>query len=63
LNEGAENWILAGGAHHTLFSYKVTAEQLRDFAELVGMECVIINHDTNKHAFENELRWNDIVYK
>ena len=63
LNEGAENWILAGGAHHTLFSYKVTTEQLRDFAELVGMECVIINHDTNKHAFENELRWNDIVYK
>ena len=63
LNEGAENWILAGGAHHTLFSYKVTTEQLRDFAELVGMECVIINNDTNKHAFVNELRWNDVVYK
>ncbi|PQD94456.1 L-arabinose isomerase [Pradoshia eiseniae] len=63
LNEGAENWILAGGAHHTLFSYKVTTEELRDFAELVGMECVIINNDTNKHAFVNELRWNDVVYK
>ena len=63
LNEGAENWILAGGAHHTLFSYKVTTEQLRDFAELVGMECVVINHETKKHAFVNELRWNDVVYK
>lgn len=63
LNEGAENWILAGGAHHTLFSYKVTTEQLRDFAELMGIECVVINQETNKHAFVNELRWNDVVYK
>ncbi|MDQ0223746.1 L-arabinose isomerase [Metabacillus niabensis] len=63
LSEGAENWIVAGGAHHTVFSYKVTVDQLRDFAELVGIECVVINNDTNKHAFKNELRWNDVVYK
>ncbi|MBD1379451.1 L-arabinose isomerase [Metabacillus arenae] len=63
LSEGAENWIIAGGAHHTVFSYKVTTEQLRDWAELVGMECVIINKDTNKHTFKNELKWNDVVFK
>jgi L-arabinose isomerase len=63
LSEGAENWIIAGGAHHTVFSYKVTAEQLRDWSELVGIECVLINNDTNKHAFKNELSWNDVVFK
>jgi L-arabinose isomerase len=62
LSEGAENWIIAGGAHHTVFSYKVTAEQLRDWSELVGIECALINNDTNKHAFINELRWNDVVF-
>ncbi|MBO1512550.1 L-arabinose isomerase [Metabacillus bambusae] len=63
LSEGTENWIIAGGAHHTVFSYKVTTEQLRDWAELVGIECVLINNDTNKHAFKNELRWNDVIFK
>ncbi|MDQ0859059.1 L-arabinose isomerase [Bacillus sp. V2I10] len=63
LSEGAENWIIAGGAHHTVFSYKVTAEQLRDWSELVGIECTLINNDTNKHAFKNELRWNDVVFR
>jgi L-arabinose isomerase len=31
-------WIRAGGAHHTGFSYAVTAEHLRDFAEIAGIE-------------------------
>lgn len=38
----AEAWIQAGGAHHTAFSYDVTVEQLRDFAALSGIECVVI---------------------
>ncbi|ASS97003.1 L-arabinose isomerase [Peribacillus simplex] len=63
LEKSAENWILAGGAHHTCFSYKVTANQLKDWADLSGIESVIINKDTNSYAFQNELRWNDLVYK
>ena len=63
LGQSAENWIMAGGAHHSCFSYKVTAEQLRDFAELVGIESVLINNDTNRHAFQNELRWNDLLFR
>jgi L-arabinose isomerase len=62
LSESAENWILAGGAHHTVFSYKVTPEQLKDWAELVGIECVLINNETNKHTFKNELHWNDVIF-
>ena len=63
LIQAAENWIMAGGAHHSCFSYVVTPEQLKDFAELVGIESVLINNDTKTYAFENELRWNDLLYK
>jgi L-arabinose isomerase len=63
LSQAVENWIEAGGAHHTCFSYNVSTEQLRDFAELAGIEMVLINNDTNAYAFKNELRWNDVVYR
>ena len=38
LATGAEAWILAGGAHHTAFSYDITAEQMGDWAEAMGIE-------------------------
>ncbi len=63
LSQAVENWIQAGGAHHTCFSYKITTEQLRDFSELAGIEMVVINKHTKTHDFINELRWNEIVYR
>lgn len=63
LSQAVENWIQAGGAHHTCYSYNVTTEQLRDFAELADIEMVVINNDTDTHAFNNELRWNDLIYR
>lgn len=63
LRQAVENWIQAGGAHHTGFSYEVTTEQLRDFAELAGIEFVVINKDTETHSFNNELRWNELIYR
>ncbi len=63
LSQAVENWILAGGAHHTCFSYNVTVEQLEDFAELTGIEAVLINNATTTHALKNELRWNEISYR
>ncbi|KRG11745.1 hypothetical protein ACA29_15330, partial [Lederbergia galactosidilytica] len=33
MSQGAENWLMAGGAHHSCFSYRVTTEQLKDFAD------------------------------
>ncbi len=63
LHQGAEAWILAGGAHHTVFSFAVTAEQLMDWAEMAGIECVLINENTNILNLRNELRWNEIAYK
>lgn len=58
----AQCWILAGGAHHTGFSQALTAEYLRDFAEIAGIELVEINAETRTSEFKKELRWNDAVY-
>lgn len=63
LQVGAEAWIYAGGAHHTVFSYNVTAEQLIDWAEMAGIEYVLINKDTTILNLRNELRWNEIAWK
>ena len=52
-----------GGAHHTVFSYNVTAEQLIDWAEMVGMESVLIDKHTNPLAFRNELRLSDTAWR
>lgn len=63
LQTAAEAWIYAGGAHHTVFSYEVTAEQLVDWAEMVGMECVLINQDTSLLRLRDELRWNELYWR
>ena len=63
LTVGAEAWILAGGAHHTAFSYDLTAEQMGDWAEAMGIEVVYIDKDTNIRNFKNELRWNSVAYR
>jgi len=55
-------WILAGGAHHTGFSYAVTAEMLEDFATIAGIECVRIGEGTTLPAFKQELRTNEVYY-
>lgn len=62
LSESAEAWIHAGGAHHTVFSYEVTTEQLVDWATLVGIECVIIDKETQLPRFINELKWNKMYW-
>lgn len=62
LKVAAEAWILAGGAHHTSFSYDLTAEHMVDLAEMLDIECLLINKDTNIYQFRNELRWNDIIW-
>lgn len=56
-------WILAGGAHHTGYSQNLTSEYLQDFAEIAGVEFVLIGKDTNLYQLKNELRWNEAYYK
>ena len=63
LSTGAESWILAGGAHHTAFSYDLTSEQMGDWAAAMGIEAVYIDKDTTIRNLKNELRWNSISYR
>ncbi|MBN8686909.1 MAG: L-arabinose isomerase [Chitinophagales bacterium] len=60
---GCSAWILAGGAHHTCYSQNLSAEGLQDFAEMAGIEFVLIGKNTNLYQFKNELRWNDASFK
>ncbi len=62
LEIGAHAWILAGGAHHTSFSMALNTEYMEDFAEMLGIEFVIIDNDTNIREFKKELKWNDVAY-
>ena len=63
MKTGCAAWILAGGAHHTCYSQNLSSEHLQDFAEIAGIEYVLIGKDTNLYNFKNELRWNDACYK
>ena len=63
LQDSAEAWILAGGAHHTAFSFAVTVEQLVDWSEMAGIECVIIDENTIPMVFKNELRLRDMAWR
>lgn len=63
LQTGAEAWILAGGAHHTAFTYDLTAEQMGDWAACMGIEAVYIDKDTTIRQFKSELLWNSVAFR
>lgn len=63
LKTAAEAWILAGGAHHTAFSYDISAEQMTDWADEMGIESVVIDENTTIPALKNELRWNEAAWR
>jgi L-arabinose isomerase len=62
LKVAATAWIHAGGAHHTALSRALTPSHLENFAEMAGMECLLINDETTIAGFVKELRWNDMYY-
>ena len=59
---GASAWILAGGTHHSCFSYDLTAEYWEDYAEISGIEMLHINKNTTISEFKKELRMNEVYY-
>ena len=46
LTTGVECWITAGGAHHTVLSYDVTAEMMKDWCSKLDIEFVHIGRNT-----------------
>ena len=62
LATAAEAWILAGGAHHTVFTQALDVEYLRLYAEMHIIEFLLIDHATTLPTFKNEIRWNEMYY-
>ncbi len=63
LTTGLECWITAGGAHHTVLSYDVTAGMMRDWCTMMSVEFVHIDHDTTVERLEQELFLSDLAWK
>ena len=63
LTTGVECWITAGGAHHTVLSYDVTAEQMKDWAAMLDIEFVHITKDTTVESLEHDLFLSDLAWK
>jgi L-arabinose isomerase len=62
LQVAAAAWILAGGSHHTGYSPALTVEHMEDFAEMLGIEFLLIDEHTELREFKKELRWNAAAY-
>lgn len=62
LEVGAGAWILAGGTHHTSFSFALTQEYLQDYADIAGIELVVIDKNTTIDNFKFELKVNEVYY-
>ncbi|WP_405150102.1 L-arabinose isomerase [Sphaerisporangium sp. NBC_01403] len=63
LRVSAESWLTAGAPHHTVLSAAVGAEELADFADMLGVELVLIDAATTSRGFAQELRWNQAYYR
>lgn len=63
LATSAESWITAGGPHHTVLTQAVRTETLRDFANLLGVELLVIDQDTTPHDFADRIRWNQAYHR
>ena len=63
LKTAAQAWILAGGAHHTCYSQNITVEYLEDYCEMLDIELVLIDKNTEISAFKELLKRSDVIHK
>ncbi len=63
LTTGIECWITAGGAHHSVLSYDVTAEMLREWATIMDVEFVHIGEGSCPAKLQEELMIKDLLWK
>lgn len=62
LDISAEAWILAGAAHHSVYTQALSMDYFRLYAQLHNIELLVIDENTEMCNFRNELRWNEIAY-
>lgn len=63
LDIAAQAWILAGGAHHTVYSQNLSNEYLEDYSDMIGLEMMTIDENTEINEFKKELRHNEVSFK
>ena len=59
---GAGSWILAGGTHHSCFSYDITPEYWEDYAEMLDIEYLHIDKNSTFESVKRDLRINEVYY-
>ncbi len=62
LQVAAQTWILAGGAHHTVFSKAIDTSFMEDLTDMAGVELVVIDRETVTRSFRDQLRSNEVYY-
>jgi L-arabinose isomerase len=63
IREGIRQWVTAGGAHHTVLTFDLSAQVLEDWAEMMDIEFVYLNEKTTTEELKKELRVNDLLWK
>jgi L-arabinose isomerase len=54
--DAAESWIISGGTHHSVYAASLNTEYFRDWAQMCGIEFVLIDRDTKPDRLLDELR-------
>ncbi|MFC2137150.1 L-arabinose isomerase [Bacteroidota bacterium] len=62
LKISAAAWIYAGGAHHTAFTQALNIDHILDLAEMLGIECLVIDENTKLQEFKKEIKFNEVYY-
>ena len=62
LEVAATAWILAGGAHHTVYSQSITTEYMEDFADIAGIELLVIDEKTTIREFKDKINANEAYF-
>jgi L-arabinose isomerase len=63
LATAAGAWIMAGGPHHTVLTYPLDVKMFEDFAEIAGIELLVIDERTRAREFMKEMWWNEAYYR
>ena len=60
---GLEAWVLTGGAHHSSFSFDLSAEQMADWAAYMGVEAVVLDSSTTIRDLKRDLALGRLIYR
>lgn len=63
METGLEAWLIAGGAHHTVYSQNLSVTMMEDFGEMLDVETIVIDESTNIKDLKNQLRTNENFFR